>query len=202
MEQTIEYSIISPYKNTEQYTRIQVLPHMMNSDIKKNMELALVQKVENHCNRYCYVDKVYEITKYEDGIMIPEKLLGAVEYNVTYHCRICIPVENTVIIGQVKAINPEIVILHNGPIVIFIPKANIDTSIWNVSNTIKHKKDNNELTIDSFVKVYIIKKRINQGDTHIKCIGKLLDNATKEEYNKYFGNYIEKEEMENDNFII
>ena len=32
-------------------------------------------------------------------------------------------------------------------------------------------------------------------------MGKLIDFATKEEYTKYFGSYIEEEEQE-DNFII
>lgn len=196
----MENTIMSPYKNIEQYTRIQILPHMMNSDIKKNMELVLVQKVENQCNRNGYIDKVYEITDYSDGIMLPEKLLGAVEYNVTYHCRMCIPIENTTIIGQVKVINPELVILHNGPIIVFIPKAYIDTNMWNISNTFVHKETNEDLKVDSFVKVHIIKKKINQGDTKIKCIGKLLNIATKEEYNKYFGAYIEEEDE--DNFIL
>ena len=55
-------------------------------------------------------------------------------YKITYHCNIIIPIENTIIIGNVKAINPELVIVINGPIIVFIPKANIDSNIWDVSN--------------------------------------------------------------------
>lgn len=197
----MENNITSPYKNVNQYTKLQVLPHMLNSDIKNNMEITLIQKVEKKCNKNGYVDKIYEITDYGDGYMLPENLLGAVHYNVTYHCRLCIPIENTIIIGQVKRFNPELIILHNGPITIFVPKIDIESSNWEVSTTYTHKKTKEELQNDKYVKVLIKKTKINQGDTKIKCMGKLIDYATKEEYTKYFGNYIEEENIE-DNFII
>jgi DNA-directed RNA polymerase subunit E'/Rpb7 len=197
----MENTITSPYKNIYQYTKIQVLPHMLNSDIKNNMELTLIQKVEKKCNKNGYVDKIYEITEYGDGYMVPEKLLGAVQYDIKYHCRLCIPVENTVIIAQVKRFNPELIILHNGPVTIFVPKIDIDTNNWNISNTFVHKDTNEELQNDRYVKVLIKKTRINQLDTKIKCMGKLIDFASSEETAKYFGTMIEEETVE-DNFII
>ena len=38
--------LVSPYKDVTQYTKIQVKPHMMNSDIQNIMKLVLRKKVE------------------------------------------------------------------------------------------------------------------------------------------------------------
>jgi DNA-directed RNA polymerase subunit E'/Rpb7 len=198
----MEHNITSPYKNTYQYTKIQLLPHLLNSDIKNNMEITLIQKVEKKCNKNGYIDKIYEITNYSDGYMPPEKLLGAAQYDIQYHCRLCIPIENTVIIAQVKRFNPELIILHNGPITIFIPKIDIDTNNWNISNTFVNKDTKEELQNDKYVKVLIKKTRINQFDIKIKCMGKLIDFATNEETATYFGNVVDNKEEEEYNFII
>lgn len=45
----------------------------------------------------------------------------------------CIPIENTIIIGQVRIINQELIVAINGPIMFFIPKENIDSNIWNIA---------------------------------------------------------------------
>ena len=37
-------NIISPYKNVEQYTRIIIEPHQMNTDIKNYMKYNLKKK--------------------------------------------------------------------------------------------------------------------------------------------------------------
>ena len=185
------YKLISPYKNTIQHTTIQVLPQHMNSDIMSNMELILKQKVENKCNKYGYIDKVHTIDKYYEG-------------NLDYQCRMCLPIESTMIIARVHNINSELIILSNGPIVIFIPKDNIDTNIWSITNNITHKDKDQILKIDDYVKVIIDKIKINQNDTQIKSIGILNDFARTSEKEMYFGSIIneEKEEEEEDNFIL
>jgi DNA-directed RNA polymerase subunit E'/Rpb7 len=179
--------IVSPYRNMLQYTKIQILPHMMNSDIENNMEIVLQKKVEGKCNRYGFIDKVHQIEQYEENIMTPENLSGAASYNITYHCKICIPVENTIIVGTIKAVNPELIIVSNGPIIIFIPKTNIDSNMWNISNEFTHKKKNTILKLNDYVKILIDKTKINQNDVQIKSIGKLLEYATEEEIGKYYG---------------
>ena len=44
--------LVSPYKDVTQYTKIQIKPHMMNSDIQNIMKLVLRKKVEKRCNKY------------------------------------------------------------------------------------------------------------------------------------------------------
>jgi DNA-directed RNA polymerase subunit E'/Rpb7 len=164
----------------------------MNSDIILNLKLILKKKKEKKCNKNGFIDEVYRILEYSDGMMPPENLNGCVIYNITYHCKICIPVENTLIIGQVKVINQELIIAMNGPIMIFIPKENIDTNYWEIIDGYKNKKTNKKLVTEDFVKIQITDKRINQNDNQIKSIGKLNEPATDEEITQFFGSKINK----------
>ena len=195
--------IISPYKNIIQHTKIQIHPHQMNSDIKNNMKIVLQKKVEHKCNNNGYIDEIFDIEEYSDGIMIPENLSGSINYDIKYSCRLCLPLENSIIIGQIKAINYELVCVSNGPITIFIPQKNIDTNIWNVSNDITHIKSNNTLKISDYVKVLITRIKINKGAKQIICMGKLVEFATNNEKIKFFGTALNEEEnqdnSENDN---
>ncbi len=183
----MDIEISTPIKSKQQYTRIMIPPHMMNSDIEDNMMIVLQQKVENKCNRYGFIQKVHYIEKYEEGIILPENFSGSAPYNVTFMCDIVTPIENTVIVGTVKALNPELAIVVNGPMIVFIPKANIDTNIWDVSNEFTDKKTRTILKQDDYVKVHLDKVKINQGDVQIKCIGKLMDRANDEEIEMVYG---------------
>ena len=201
--------LVSPYRNIKQYTRISIEPYNMNSDIRNHMKIILKKKVEKKCNKNGYIDEVYRITEYSDGIMPPENLNGNAIYNITYHCKICIPVENTIIIGMIKTINQELVIAINGPIKIFCPKEDIDTNIWNIPEGYYNKNSKRKLLAGDYVKIQITNKRINLNDTLIKIIGKLEDFATEEEVNKYFGNKVSTDRNEatsesnsESNFII
>jgi DNA-directed RNA polymerase subunit E'/Rpb7 len=190
--------LVSPYRNIKQYTRISIEPFNMNSDIKNNMKIVLKKKIEKKCNKNGFVDEVYRILEYSDGIMPPENLNGSVIYNVTYHCKICIPVENTIIIGQIRVINQELIIAANGPIMFFIPKENIDTNNWDIPEGYLNKLNKKKLQRDDFVKIQIMDKRINQNDSQIKSIGKLIDFASLEDVEKYFGSKIVSEKTTED----
>jgi DNA-directed RNA polymerase subunit E'/Rpb7 len=205
-------NIISPYKDVEQYTRIKILPHQLNSDIRNHMKLNLKKKVEKKCNKNGFIDNVYRITGYRDGIMHPENLSGVVIYDVSYHCRMCIPVENSVLIAQIRLISQDLIFAVNGPIVIFISRDNVDSNIWDIEENFLHKKEKDRLKTNRYVKVEIIAKKINNSDHQIKTIGRLLDYATNTEVEKYYGsiiqidNFIEDEEKDDEdndsNFII
>jgi DNA-directed RNA polymerase subunit E'/Rpb7 len=201
--------LVSPYKNITQYTKIQIKPHMMNSDILNIMKLVLRKKVEKRCNKNGFIDEVYRIENYQEEILHPENLSGCANYYITYHCRICIPIENTIIIAQVKAINQELILCTNGPIMIFIQKDNVDLNNWNVSEIFFNKETKTNLVINNYIKVEIINKRVNQDDHQIKVIGKLINFANDDETHKYYGSIIsedtEKENnkvIESDNYII
>ena len=184
--------IVSPYKNIKQHTRISLEPYHMNSDIRNNMKLVLKKKVEKKCNKNGFIDEVYKIIEFADGILIPENLNGAVIYNIAYHCRMCIPIENTIIIGYIKLISNDLSVAINGPLFIFIPKSYIDNNTWDIPDGFLHKKDNKKLAVGNYVKIQIVDKRINQNDAQIKVMGSLLDFATDTEVEKYYGSKIIK----------
>lgn len=189
--------LVSPYRNIKQYTRILIEPYHMNSDIRNNMKIILKKNIEKKCNKNGYIDEVYRILEYSDGIMPVENLNGGAIYNITYHCKICIPIENTIIIGHVKVINQELVVAVNGPIMIFIPKENVDTNTWDISEGYLHKNlKGRKLLSGDNVKIQILDKRINQNDSQIKAMGKLLDIASIDEVNTYFGNRLSSDKPE------
>jgi len=192
-------TIVSPYKNIKQHTKISLEPYHMNSDIRNNMKNILKKKIEKKCNKNGFIDEVYKILEYSDGIMVAENLNGAAIYNISYHCRICIPIENTFIIGNIKMVNPDLIVAVNGPLFIFIPKSYVDTNIWDIPDNFMHKKVNKKLAIGNFVKIQIVDKRINQGDSQIKIMGKLFDFVSEEEVEKYYGAKISKEEVKSEN---
>jgi DNA-directed RNA polymerase subunit E'/Rpb7 len=191
----------SPYRNIKQYTRISIEPYQLNSDIKNNMKLVLKKKVEKKCNKVGFIDEVYRIIEYSDGIMPLENLNGNIIYNITYHCKICIPIENTFIIGNIRVINQELVVAINGPIMIFIPKENIDTNLWDIPEGYLNKHNKKKLLAGDYVQIQIVDKRINQNDSQIKTIGKLLDYATPEDVELYFGSKIITDTNTESNFI-
>jgi len=195
---------ISPYKNIVQHTRIMLEPYQINSDIRNQLKINLKKKVEKKCNKNGFVDEVYKIITYGDGIMQPENLSGNVLYNIKYHCRLCLPIENSIIIGQVKLINIDLVVVINGPILTFITRDKIDNTIWDITDNYKNKnKQNQQLKVGDYVLVQIVNKRINSGDIQMKTIGRLLDFASDEQINEYFEK--SKEEMisvDTSNFII
>ena len=134
--------LVSPYKNIKQYTRISLEAYYMNSDIKNNIKMILKKKMEKKCNKNGYIDEIYRILEYSDGYMPPENLNGNAIYNIAYHCKICIPIENTIIIGQTRIINQELIVAINGPIMFFIPKENVDTNIWSITDNYLNKLNN------------------------------------------------------------
>ena len=195
--------LVSPYRNIKQYTRISIEPYQMNSDIKNNMKNVLKKKIEKKCNKNGFIDEVYRILEYSDGFLPTENLNGAAIYNITYHCKICIPVENTVIIGLVRVINQELVVAINGPILIFIPKENVDNNTWDIPDGYLNKNNKKKLVSGDYVKIQIVDKRVNQNDSQIKAIGKLIDFASNDEVEKYFGSKIVSEkQLTSDDTII
>jgi hypothetical protein len=90
------------------------------------------------------------------------------------------------------------VVAINGPIMFFIPKDNVDTNIWDIPDGFLNKPKKKKLMANDFIKIQVIDKRINQNDSQIKAIGKLLDFATPEEVDKYFGSKIITEKIIDD----
>ena len=115
------------------------------------MKLELRTKVEKRCNKNGFIDEVHRIEEFKADDMRPENLSGCVNFDIAYHCRLCIPIEETMIVAQVKAINQELILAQNGPIMIFIPKDNVDTNNWDISEKFLSLTSKSQLKINDYV---------------------------------------------------
>tara|TARA_B110000908_G_C10265575_1_gene463556 strand:- start:4125 stop:4706 length:582 start_codon:yes stop_codon:yes gene_type:complete len=192
-------SLISPYQDTFQYTRIKLEPHYFNSDLEPNLLHILRQKDSKKCNKNGFIDEIYNIESYKGGYISSNNLSGSAMFDIKYNCRICYPIIRSTIIIQIKTINQELIVGTNGPIFIFIPKEEIDTTFWNFSESFNNKTTGKSLKENDFVKVEILDRRINQGGFIINTIGKLLDHASTSEIRKFYG--VIEDEIDEDNFI-
>lgn len=188
-----------PYYDIEQKELILVKPEQMNSDILLNMKINLKEKIEGKCNKYGYVDKVYKILEYSNGLLTAENLSGGAVYNVKYHCRMFSPLENTSVIGEIILLNPELIIVMNGPIRIFIPRESINTETIDLNRNFMVKREKKVLELNQKVIVTIKHKKINPKDKNIKCIGYLFDVASDKQIKEYYEDGDEKVET---NFIL
>ena len=100
---------------------------------------------------------------------------------------------STFIIGLVKVINQELVVAINGPIMFFIPKENVDNNVWDIPDGYMNKLSSKKLIVGDYIKIQIVDKRINQNDNQIKAIGRLVDFATTEDVEIYFGSKVVSE---------
>lgn len=189
-----------PHYDVEQKELILLKPHQMNSDILLNMKLNLKEKIEGKCNKYGYIDKVYKILDYSNGLLSSENLSGGAVYNVKYHCKMYAPLENTSILGEITLLNPELIIVTNGPIRIFIPRESINTETIDLNRNFMVKKEKKILELNRKVIVTIKDKRINPKDKNIKCIGYLFDVATEKQIKEYYDE--EDEESTTTNYIL
>lgn len=188
--------LVSPYKNVQQIEPITIEPYQMNSDIRNSMKINLKKKVEKKCNDEGFVDQVNRIINYSDGQLLAENFLASAKYYVRYQCRLCIPIEKTIIVAQIKIVNKEIIFASHGPCIIFIPIEYVDTSVWDTTNEYTHRVQNIKLNIADYIKIEVINKRINENDTQIKVIGKLLDFANTDEVKEFFNNNVAFDESD------
>lgn len=175
-------SLINPYITTELQTRVSLMPHQLNNDRYINLKQNLIKNVENKCNKYGFITKVYKILNHNEGVIEPENLMAAVIYDVSYSAQICLPVEGTQIICQIDKINKMIITAKNGPIMAVIKTSDINEinfSIDNLDNVVHSSKK--KLETGDYIKITIRRKRFHAGDEQIYVIGFLDDITTEKE---------------------
>lgn len=210
-------SSYSPYINTQLDSIIDLHPSQMDNKIYINLKKNLEKKIVGKCFRnYGYISEIYEIINYKNGIIRPENFTASSTFDVTFSCRLCLPLENRKIICQVDRVNKVLVTVKNGPITIIITKERINDKVFfsDNNNNLRYRKDNKSYLLKSseFVIVTITKTAFNNGDTIIRAIGFMENIATdddiklfyKELYNKdgdliNIDQYLTSENIENDN---
>lgn len=189
----IDSKISIPYRIVNQFSRIEIIPSEINSNLENNIMLKL-KELEGKCNNIGYIANIQDITEIGEGQILPENFTGSLIYKINFNCKMYIPTNDTIILSKIEFITSELIIAAIGPIKIFISKQNIsqkwDSEFYNKENDRKLKKED-------IVKTFIVNTRINKNDSQIKTIGKLIDYPTKAEIDKYYQMELKKDPESN-----
>ena len=181
----------NPYIDTILYTSIDLKPNQINNDIYKNLKDNLEKKLGEKCYRhYGYIMNIYEILKYEEGLFRKENLMASVKFNITFSCKLCIPLKGTEIVAQVNRVNKMLLTAENGPILIIITKNRINDKVFftDNNNNLRYRvgKESKILEPKDLVKISIVTITFYDGDNKIKVIGFLNDMAKDDEIKQYY----------------
>jgi len=180
--------LTSPYVDTEQFAKISLQPYQMTNDININLKINLKKKVEKKCNQNGYISKIYKIVEKSHGIIDAENFNASATFQIKYNCKLCLPIENTIIIGKIRTINRVLMVIENGPILSIVLSNNINFENFklNNQNNFENRKSKKELKVGDFVKIKILSKTFNYNDNQIKTMAFLEDIASSQEINKYY----------------
>ncbi len=181
----------SPYINTRLFTNVVLNPDQMTNDIYVNMKQNLIREIAKKCYKdYGYITDIYQITDYKDGIIEAENFLSSASFDVTFSCRLCMPLIRKQIICQVDRVTKMLITVVNGPIVVIITNERINDKVFftDNNNVLRYRKDEGSIVLKpkEFVKITVTSRSFDDGDTKIKTIGYLDDMATENEVNEYY----------------
>lgn len=176
----------SPYINTVLKASVSIFPSQMNNDIKINIKRNLCQKLEKKCYRnYGYITKIYKVLDISGGYIDPENNMSIANYDVTFSCRLCMPLKNTTLTCRVGQTNQILTRLVNGPIIIIITHDRINKTIFSTSKFgIVVKKENAEpkqLVAGDYVQIRFNSRKFNDKDDIIMGMGILEDISSEKE---------------------
>lgn len=182
--------ITTPYIKTYLETTISLKPHQLNNNIYKNIKDAVIQKHIGKCYmNYGYITKIYKVSmdNIKGGIISMEDMSSSVLFTVSFLCKLCNPLKNSVIIARIVGIHRLLIYAQNGPISIIIKNNFIDpqTFFYNNEKNVYIIKENDKKKIldnNSYVKIRIIDKKIINNDKNIIVMGYLMSPASVDEW--------------------
>ena len=166
-----------PYITTELTTSLSLEPNLLNNNLYNNLKDKLQNKLLDKCLELGYITKIYNISSYSNGLLVPEDFSGNVLFNIKYNARLCYPIKNTNIVAKISNITKVLIIANNGPIIIIIKINNFNNTNFekNNKNELMYKKE--LLKIDDDIIVNVENVNINDKDSRIIVLGKLLNIA-------------------------
>lgn len=147
-----------------------ILPSQINRNIDKTIEKRIKNEMEGKCINDGYVKKgSIKVISRSTGRVLVSQFNGSVVYNVRYSADICNPLEGALINAKVININKMGILLNGGdddpsPLQIIMAKQH------HINNEVFEK-----LKVGDKVKVKVLGKRFEFGDTSINVIGVLDD---------------------------
>lgn len=184
-----------PYYDTELYSKVLIEPLQLNNNLYVELKNNLKFKVENKCNKYGYITKIYKILDYSDGRIITESFNASIVFNIKYSCRLCKPINDTNIICDIELLNKSLIKAVNGPIICIISLNRINQNNFEINNNgdIFYKKTNSQIKIKDKVIINIKGVNFYSNDIRIVTLGHLLDIPSTEDVKKYFNDNLEIE---------
>jgi DNA-directed RNA polymerase subunit E'/Rpb7 len=190
--------LVNPYKNTIFYTRVRLLPVQMNNELYINLKNNLIKKVEKRCNKYGYINKVFKILTYSDGLINPEDFSGSAVFNIKYSGNACIPIENSKIVVRIEKMNNMAILAKNGPIKVVLKHDKISNKFNVVQSVIMFKNENGTnvpIKAGDYLIVTILAKRFFNKDTFISVYGYIDDIPTETQINELYEPHLEESEI-------
>jgi len=178
--------IVNPYRNTVFYTQVKLRPYQMNNELYINLKNNLIKKVEKKCNKYGYVNKVYKMMSYSDGIINAEDFTSSAVFNIKYAANTCIPIENTKIVVKIEKMNNMAILAKNGPIKVVLKYDKISTKFKLVQGVFLYAEKNKQINIGDYLIISILAKRFYNKDNFISVYGYIDDIPTEAEIKNNF----------------
>ena len=184
-------SAVSPYINTKLYTIISLLPQQMDNNLYVNLKNNLQRTLQGKCFKdFGFIDEIYEVIDYTNNIIYAENFSAASTFDVTFSCRLCFPLKNSLILGKIAAYTSTSILLINGPILVIVNNDSINEKNFFTDTTgiIRYKNIAGapHLKIEELLKVRIINSTLHHGDTDIYAIGYIEDVGTEEEKSVFY----------------
>lgn len=189
--------MIGPYINTELHTTVALLPNQMNNSLYINLKKNLEKKILNKCYRtYGCIMEIYEITKYTNGIIEAENFMASAKFDISFSCRLCLPLTSKKIICKINQINKLLITAENGPILVIITNERVNNNVFfaDKNNNLRYKikDETKQLLAGDFIVITVNRIRFNHGDRKIKSIGFLDNIASEEEKNMFYEQLYDK----------
>jgi len=184
------YQIGNTFNTIELSTKVKLHPRQMTYDYKEHLRHNLEQKVVGRCNNDGMITNVIKLLEHKSNLVVREDFSGASEFDVTYLSLVCVPIINTVSVLIIESIfydyNDFLIRASNGFVTCVLAVLSNSGTLRVDNGEIFIKGRDKALKNGDFVKVFIINKRIEAGDTSMGIIGNLIDIATTEEISLYY----------------
>lgn len=185
--------MVGPYIITTLTTDVSLKPRQMDNQIYKHLKENLTNKLVGKCYRkYGYIVKIYEITNYTKGRIIPENPQAAALFGCTFTCKLCNPIKNRNIVCKIQKISKLFINATNGPITVIITMDRINNKIFYLDQKTNklfarlEKTKPIEITPGTYINVTIESKSFNDMDHIIMAMGRLTTLASEEDIKQSF----------------
>lgn len=174
------------YYQTHLNAIVILLPSQSDADMDDHLLFNLTQQIKGKVAEDGIIIKIYRLIDYDYGVIDKTNLSCDIKYNVKYECLLCSVQQHLEIICVVSDLVKGLIIAQNGPVVVVVPMASVDTNKFTlVQQTVVHEETKKKLALRDYIKVSVINTDSNKGDNNITAICKLIDMANNDEIKRY-----------------